>query len=95
MNKPNCKFSIKEKYEEITNLILYGIGWPSEQSPVKRKEFDITKYKFSDGDMDVLIEGEGRVLINVDPDRSIFAELSTEDIIALAKHKKLTAGDLK
>jgi len=62
--------------------------------PIPRKEFDISQYEFSDGDMDIIIEADGGVFVSVDSDRGLYANLSRNDIIALARHSKLTPEDL-
>lgn len=66
-----------------------------------KKEFDITSYKFSDGrlehDGDTL-NAEHQVFGNHIDGYSteyLYLDLSKGDAIALAKHFKLTAGDLK
>ncbi len=69
-------------------------GLSGGAKPIPRKELDISGYEFSDGDMDVIIEADGGVFVSVDSDRGIYANLSRNDIIALAKHSKLTAEDL-
>lgn len=95
MNKPNCKFSIKEKYEEITNLILYGTGWPPEQSPVKQKPFDISGYEFVDSELLEFICFENKKLTLGSYTANCHLEIHKEDAIFIAKSHQLTAEDLK
>jgi len=39
-----------------------------ELAKIPRKEFDISEYGFSDGDMDIIIEADGGVFVSVDSD---------------------------
>jgi len=64
---------------------------PSKRIP--RKEFDISDYEFSDGDIAVVSKVSHRIKIRSNYSAGVF--LSSRDVIALAKHFKLTAENLK
>jgi len=64
----------------------------SAAQPFPRKEFDISGYEFSDGDINTHNAIGDRYELYV---ASECIELNKQDAIALAKHFKLTSGDLK
>ena len=64
--------------------------------PIPRKEFDITKFDFGDSDIwKVQITKHGNDVIFFTEYGSKHSTVNKEKTIALAKHFKLTAEDLK
>jgi len=61
--------------------------------PIPRKEFDISEYEFSDGDIMVITKASSSIEIRSNNTAGV--HLSRQDSIAIAKHFKLTAEDLK
>lgn len=61
---------------------------------IKRKPFDISEHEFSDDKLSLLIDDADLISINDNCSGSCF-DLHKDDAIAIAKHFKLTAEDLK
>ncbi len=70
---------------------IYSRHMKSFTQPIPRKEFDISGYEFSDGDINIHNAIGDRYELYV---TSKCIELNKQDAIALAKHFKLTASDL-
>ena len=71
-----------------------GVGMRKDAKPIPRKEFDISEHEFDDEDVGEIEFNEEEVQLNM-RDGSRPSILTKVDSIALAKHFKLTADDLK
>ena len=74
-------------------------GISSHAKPIPRKEFDIVGYEFSDVNFDMCeVDGQEIILYvstHSDLNQPNSITHDKQDVIALAKHFKLTAEDLK
>ena len=68
-------------------------GISRKAQPIPRKAFDISEYKFTSGDINI-IHDDGGLFIEVDSDRSLFAEIKKCDAIAIAKALGVKPEDL-
>ena len=66
-------------------------GLSVNAKPIPRKEFDISEYEFSDSEVEVETNEDGTVWLCA----VAYSSVNKRDAIALAKHFKLTAEDLK
>jgi len=70
------------------------VGFKDEDKPIQRKKFDISEYEFSDERIGFLQDDKG-LLVEIEGDFYEVAYINKNDSIALAKHFKLTAEDLR
>lgn len=68
------------KIHTMSHLADIALYW----KPLRGETFDINTYQFTSGDINVLHDEDG-LCIEVDIERSLFAELKKCDAIALAK----------
>lgn len=99
--------SFEVMYESTKKWVAIGLNHPyikrgpySQNSkltkckPIQRKKFDISEHEFSDDKLSLLIDDADLISINDNCSGSCF-DLHKDDAIAIAKHFKLTAEDLK
>ncbi len=77
-----------------------GIHWQTKKEcsgsqPIPRKQFDISEHEFSDDDESFSVNGDFIVLKRCDNYTNPSFDIHRPEAIALAKHFKLTADDLR
>ena len=80
---------------QLTDLIPFG-GVSIGAKPMPRKSFDISEYEFKYFDSAcVSVDSENEIEIQIHEAQECTKYITKSDAIALAKHFKLTADELK
>jgi hypothetical protein len=90
-SKDNTQMMIKG---QLGNLIPFG-PVSEDSQPIPSKGFDISEYHRNESNESFFVDGDLITLVRRDNYTNPYFELTMKDAIALAKHFKLTAEDLK